>query len=110
MPLLFDLPYEQLKTYQGKNPRPADFDQFWDKGLAEMASIDPKLELKPATFQTPFAECFHLFFTGMDNARIHAKFLRPKHGEILPGALDDPGGPALVADDKAVVAPLDSGS
>ena len=36
MPLLFDYPLEQLKTYKGTNPRPADFDAFWDKGLAEM--------------------------------------------------------------------------
>jgi len=30
MPLLFDMPLEQLKTYEGLNPRPDDFDAFWD--------------------------------------------------------------------------------
>jgi cephalosporin-C deacetylase len=77
MPLTFDLPIEQLETYQGKNPRPQDFDTFWDKSLIEMQSIDPHLELIPAEFQALNVECFHLFFTGIGGARIHAKFLRP---------------------------------
>ena len=29
MPLCFDFPFEQLKTYLGINPRPADFDAYW---------------------------------------------------------------------------------
>jgi cephalosporin-C deacetylase len=79
MPLTFDFPLEQLKTYQGINPRPADFDAFWDKSLAEMHSLDPKVELIPAEFQIPVAECFHLYFTGVGGARVHAKYLRPKN-------------------------------
>jgi cephalosporin-C deacetylase len=77
MPLTFDLPIEQLKTYRGKNPCPSDFDSFWDKSLAEMRSIDPKVELIEAEFQAPNIECFHLFFTGVGEARVHAKLLRP---------------------------------
>jgi len=77
MPLTFDLPIEQLKTYQGKNPCPSDFDSFWDKSLVEMRSIDSKVELIAAEFQAPNVECFHLFFTGVGEARVHAKLLRP---------------------------------
>ena len=57
MPLIFDMPLDQLQTYQGTNPRPADFDAYWDRGLAEMRAVDPRVELVPADFQTPFAEC-----------------------------------------------------
>jgi cephalosporin-C deacetylase len=78
MPLTFDLPFEQLKTYQGINPRPADFDAFWDKGLAEMRAIDADVELQPADFQSSEAECSHLYFTGCGGARIHAQLLRPR--------------------------------
>ncbi|MEM7126119.1 MAG: acetylxylan esterase [Chloroflexota bacterium] len=78
MPLTFDLPLEELKTYQGRTPRPADFDTYWDGALAEMHSLDPKIELVPADFQTPYAECFHLYFTGVGGARVHAKLVRPK--------------------------------
>jgi cephalosporin-C deacetylase len=77
MPLTFDFPLEQLKTYQGINPRPADFDPYWDKALAEMRSIDPHLAFEPAEFQAPGVECFHLTFDGVGGARIHAKLLRP---------------------------------
>ena len=77
MPLTFDLPIEQLKTYRGKNPCPSDFDSFWDKSLVEMRSIDPKVELITAEFHAPNVECFHLFFTGVGEARVHAKLLRP---------------------------------
>ena len=78
MPLLFDMPYEQLVLYQGTNPRPSDFDAFWDRALEELDAVDPRVELQPAAFQTSFAECEHLYFTGVGGARIHAKLLRPR--------------------------------
>jgi cephalosporin-C deacetylase len=79
MPLTFDFPIEELKAYQGRNPRPSDFDEFWDKSLAEMLSTEPKVELLPAKFQASGAECFHMYFTGVGEARLHAKLLRPSH-------------------------------
>lgn len=42
-----------------------------------MRSIDPKIELVAAEFTAPNIECFHLFFTGVGGARVHAKLLRP---------------------------------
>jgi cephalosporin-C deacetylase len=77
MPLTFDLPIEELGTYGGTNPRPSDFDSFWDRSLAEMRSVDPRVELIAAEFQAPNVESFHLFFTGVGGARVHAKLLRP---------------------------------
>jgi cephalosporin-C deacetylase len=78
MPLTFDLPREQLETYAGRSPRPADFDDFWQKGVAEMQAVVPDVALVPAEFETAVADCFHLTFTGVGGARIHAKLLRPK--------------------------------
>ena len=87
MPML-DMPLEQLKTYQGTNPRPKDFDAYWDRALAEMNAVDPQVELRPAKFQPPFATAYNMFFTGMGGARVHAKVLKPKkaaksHGAVL---------------------------
>ena len=79
MPLGFDMPLEKLYAYQGRNPRPGDFDAFWDRSLAEMQAIDPQLELRPAPFQVSCAECFDMYFTGVGGARVHAKLLRPKN-------------------------------
>jgi cephalosporin-C deacetylase len=78
MPLV-DMPLELLVKYEGKNPRPADFDSYWERALAEMKAIDPQVELIPSEFQVPFAECFDLYFTGVRGARIHAKYVRPKN-------------------------------
>jgi len=82
MPLVFDLPIEQLESYSGKNPCPSDFNQFWDKSLAEMRSIDSQIELTPANFQAPNVKCFHLYFTGIGGARIHAKLLHPLNAPV----------------------------
>ncbi len=79
MPLLFDMPFEKLQTYEGTNPRPADFDEYWDRALAEMNAVDPQIEIVPADFQTPYAECSHMYFTGVGGARVHAKLMRPKN-------------------------------
>ncbi len=84
MPLLFDMPYEDLLFYEGTNPRPGDFDRYWDRSLAVMQSIDPQVKLVPAEFQTDFAECFHLTFTGVGGARVYAKLLRPRK-QAQPG-------------------------
>ncbi len=78
MPLTFDLSLDELQTYNGRNPRPADFDAFWDDGLSEVRAIDPQASLEPAEFQTDFADCFHLYFTGTAGARVHAQLLRPR--------------------------------
>jgi cephalosporin-C deacetylase len=79
MPLLFDLPMAKLKRYQGTNPKPADFDRYWDRGLAEMHAIDAAVEMIPHKSPAAFAECFDLYYTGVGGARVHAKYLRPKN-------------------------------
>lgn len=77
MPLI-DMSLEKLREYQGTNPCPADFDKYWNDAILEMKATDPQLELVPADFTVPFAECFDLYFTGVGGSRIHAKYLRLK--------------------------------
>lgn len=74
-----DLPLEQLQQYGGVNPKPDDFDAYWERALNEMKAVDANVEMIPSDFQTPQAECFDLYFTGVRGARIHAKYVRPKH-------------------------------
>lgn len=68
---------EQLHQYQGRNPRPDDFDTYWERALAEMQSTEPQVELIPAAFTAPGVECFDMYFTGVRGARVHVKYLRP---------------------------------
>jgi cephalosporin-C deacetylase len=77
MPLV-DMPLEQLQQYQGRNPKPHDFEAFWDATLAALDAHDPQAQLVPHTLSAPFAECFHLYFNGLNGSRVHAKYLRPK--------------------------------
>ena len=45
MPLSFDMPLKQLKTYNGTNPKPLDFDSFWERKLYEVNKIDPEINI-----------------------------------------------------------------
>ncbi len=76
MPIV-DMPLDQLKTYMGRNPKPDDFDAFWDASIVEMKAVDPKIELVPYESRSDSIEFFDLFFTGVGGARVHAKYLRP---------------------------------
>jgi len=62
-------------------------DAFWERALLEMEGINPEVELKPSAFQTPVAECFDLFFTGVRGARIHVKYLKPKNAAASAPAM-----------------------
>lgn len=77
MPVV-DMPVEKLKTYMGINPKPADFEQYWDESIAELEALDLEVEMTPSKFQTPNAECFDLYFTGVNGSRIYSKYLRPR--------------------------------
>ena len=81
------MPLEKLQTYQGRNPHPADFDEYWSRALNELTGVNPDIELIPAKFQVKNAECFDLYFTGTKGARIHAKYLRPKNAQNCPAVL-----------------------
>jgi len=78
MPMI-DLSMEELLQYQGRNPKPEDFDAYWDRAVAEMKAVDPQVEMIPSDFTVPYAECYDLYFTGVRGARIHAKYVRPTH-------------------------------
>ena len=87
MPLI-DMPLEELRRYEGRNPRPIDHNAYWERALAELRAVDPRVELIPVAMSAPYAECFHLYFTGVGGARIHAKLVRPakpkgRHPAIL---------------------------
>ena len=78
MPMI-DMSLEKLREYKGVNPRPADFDEYWDKALAELDAIDPKVEFKPYTaFNSFTVDAYELTFTSTKGARIFAKFVKPK--------------------------------
>lgn len=69
---------EDLLKYRGSSPKPDDFDAYWARALNELENQPLAYELVEAKFQTPLAECYHLYFTGVGGARVHAKYVKPK--------------------------------
>ena len=78
MPII-DMPLEKLKTYQGRNPKPADFDEFWDASLAELATIEPEAKFTPYDLPSNVAEFYELRFKSTKGAKLYAKFIKPKN-------------------------------
>ena len=76
MPIV-DMPIEELEKYMGTNPKPKDFDDYWDSSVREMRMVKPEVEMKEASFQCPGVECYDMYFTGVNGARIYVKHLRP---------------------------------
>jgi len=68
MPIV-DMPLDKLQSYMGCNPRPDDFDAYWDAALAEMKNIDPEVEMVPCPTRSRTVEYFDLYFTGIDLAK-----------------------------------------
>lgn len=83
MPLV-DMPLPELLKYQGRNPKPADFDAFWDSSLDELKATSPNLDLTPKDFAADFAECFELRFAGTRGGSVYAKYVRPKGKKNCP--------------------------
>ena len=78
MPMI-DMPLSKLKEYQGINPKPSDFDSYWENALSEMNAVASDIKLQKSDFETPVADCYNMYFTGVKGARIHAKCLKPKN-------------------------------
>ncbi|GFH43307.1 acetylxylan esterase [Lactococcus hodotermopsidis] len=79
----------KLEDYKGTGNKPADFDDYWDKALAELADFPLNYELTEIAFKSNVARAYHLWFTAPDGARIHAQFLTPKEttGKKFKGLL-----------------------
>ena len=75
---VFEMPLEELKVYEGRNPKPVDFDAYWNRALDELAATPANLELIAHPTPARFAECFDLWFTGTGRARVHAQYIRPR--------------------------------
>ncbi|QYY36273.1 acetylxylan esterase [Ruficoccus sp. ZRK36] len=84
MPVV-DKPLRDLVNYTTSNPRPADFDAFWAKGLAEMDALDPQVTFKDVDFPVSYASCQSMHFTGTGGSRVHARLVTPKTLPKEPG-------------------------
>lgn len=78
---VFEKSLEELKNYYGINPKPDDFEKYWEETLTEVSACGTDYTLKKDDFSAPGLEFYHLYFTGLGGAEIHAKLVRPAHIE-----------------------------
>ena len=74
----------ELEACRGKNPIPADFDEFWVARMAEADAVPLDYEILPSDQVPELGSCayFDLYFTGMGGARVYATYALNK----VPGS------------------------
>ena len=95
---------EALGGYYGATPRPDDFESFWQARMAEADAVPLHYTVTQAQEVPSWDSCefLDLWFTGMEGARLYAKFLRPRRSEPMPLVLQFHGYPGA-SDRKSVV-------
>lgn len=59
--------------------KPNDFSEFWDRCIQKVFEIPVQYQIIPASFSSPIANCYDLFFTSIGGAIIHAVYIKPKN-------------------------------
>ena len=81
----FDLPLDQLRTYQPHRQEPDDFDTFWQRSLDEARQFDVDAVFEPVEYGLVTIEAFDVTFSGYGGQRIKGWFLLPMgRSEPLP--------------------------
>ena len=92
--MLDDATRERFRSYCGTDPCPEDFDEFWCARVAEADAVPLSYHVERVPFETGAAlDAYDLWFTGMEGAQIHAKYLRPHTDEDVPLVLQFHGYP-----------------
>lgn len=84
----------KMKKYLGTNPKPIDFDAYWDKKIKLLDKFVPKVKIKKiASKEFKSLELMEVTFKSFDGASINAKYLRPKTDRKVPCVLQFHGYP-----------------
>lgn len=67
------------QDYKGLGIKPKDFDLFWDNNLAKLDNLSLDFELEQVDIPSNVANFYHLYFIGIDNARVHCQLVTPKN-------------------------------
>ena len=89
-----EMTLEELYQYHGTNPKPDDFDEFWDLRMKEVNSFPLNYEIKPSEM-SPNMDCImeELWFDSIDHGKVHAKYLHRPSKEKQPLILQFHGYP-----------------
>jgi cephalosporin-C deacetylase len=81
---LFDLPLEELQRYLPPRDEPADFDDFWQRSLAETRQHPLNARFEPVDYGLALIESFDVTFAGYDGQSIKGWLSLPRQrkGEL----------------------------
>jgi cephalosporin-C deacetylase len=81
----YDLPLEQLQTYQPPRQEPADFDAFWQESLAQTRQYPLEARFEPVDYGLRTVEAFDVTFNGYGGQPIKGWLLLPRRRSgLLP--------------------------
>lgn len=69
---------DKFKHYRGLGNKPKDFDKFWEHGKKLVDALGTDYTLVKADVPSNVVNFYHLYFTGIGNAKIHAQLIVPK--------------------------------
>lgn len=67
------------KHYLGLGSKPNDFDNVWKKGKKIVDNLGTDYQLVKVNLPSHVANFYHLYFTGINGAKIHAQLAEPKN-------------------------------
>jgi cephalosporin-C deacetylase len=83
--MYFDLPLEELKTYQPQRSEPDDFDAFWRETLEEARRYPLDAHFYPVDYGLRGLETYDVTFSGFGGSPIKAWLMLPRtHSGPLP--------------------------
>ena len=86
---LFDLPIEQLRTYNPARVEPTDFDSFWARTLTAARQYPLDATFTPVSYGLSTLETYDVTFKGFDGQPIKGWLLLPKHRtDKIPGVVE----------------------
>lgn len=83
----YDLPLAELERYRPRLTAPADFDAFWQEGLAELAAVPMDLRLAPEAYPARGVALFAGDYAAV-SGRVSVLYAEPTHDAAprpLPG-------------------------
>lgn len=83
MPIL-DMPLGELKKYKGTNPKPKDFDVFWDRKIKEAKDCDLEFRFSEADFKPRNVLVKDVLFKAADGSQLYARYFRQQTEEKVP--------------------------
>lgn len=67
------------QDYQGSSLKPEDFDKFWDEKINLVSNHQFEFELIEKNLSSKVVNFYHLWFTSIDGAKIHAQLIVTKN-------------------------------